>query len=223
MVVDDEEDIRDYLHVLLTGAGYDVVTANHGEQALQLLASSPQPHLMLIDLEMPVLDGWALVDILKKDARWGAMPVLVLSGTTRPQPAGVAASLEKPSSPVDILSAVSRLTGRERRESPRFTAQFPVQARMGETQMSARARDLSRGGVAFESAMHAQVGQRLTLELDLPARGVALVEGEVRHIATAPAGWRIGARFVNVLENRDAIEQAIGDLAALEENRPRRP
>ena len=63
LVVDDEESIRDVLHRILKGEGYDVRTASTGEEALARLAEGPAD-LVLSDIRMPGMDGMALLSRL---------------------------------------------------------------------------------------------------------------------------------------------------------------
>lgn len=57
LVVDDDESIRQIVRLCLTDEGYEVVEAANGEDALEVLAGTP-PNLILLDLRMPVMDGW---------------------------------------------------------------------------------------------------------------------------------------------------------------------
>jgi len=57
LVVEDDESIRDLVYLILSGAGYEVVTASDGEAALQVAGMAP-PDLVLLDMRMPVMDGW---------------------------------------------------------------------------------------------------------------------------------------------------------------------
>jgi CheY-like chemotaxis protein len=59
LVVDDDEFIRDTLEVILEEEGYQVLVAEHGGQALELIETA-LPKVILLDLRMPVMDGWAL-------------------------------------------------------------------------------------------------------------------------------------------------------------------
>ena len=61
LVVDDSRAMRRIVARILTGIGYDVVEAGDGQQALDVLASGPKPHLARIDWNMPVMDGLSLV------------------------------------------------------------------------------------------------------------------------------------------------------------------
>ena len=57
LVVEDDQDLRDMLADVLTDEGFDVRTAAHGELALAMLEQW-RPHVILLDLNMPVMDGW---------------------------------------------------------------------------------------------------------------------------------------------------------------------
>jgi CheY-like chemotaxis protein len=79
LVVEDDEVIRETLSQLLEDHGYPVVTAQHGKEALERLEQLPFPCLMLMDLMMPVMNGWELLAAIRKDPRWSGLPVIVLS------------------------------------------------------------------------------------------------------------------------------------------------
>jgi two-component system, chemotaxis family, chemotaxis protein CheY len=65
LVVDDDEAIREVVEDSLTDEGHQVRTAEHGRAALDLLDNGYQPELILVDLLMPVMDGWALIEALQ--------------------------------------------------------------------------------------------------------------------------------------------------------------
>src|SRR5260370_27778260 len=76
LVVDDDPDILQTLALCLSTEGYRVLTASNGQEALELLKEN-KPHALLLDLMMPVMDGWQFVAEL--DARgWGPSPLLIL-------------------------------------------------------------------------------------------------------------------------------------------------
>ena len=81
LVVEDHPDLRDYLRLLLE-ARYSIDTAVHGQDALRLLRDSTSYALVLTDLMMPVMDGFALLTTLKADARLRTLPVVVLTART---------------------------------------------------------------------------------------------------------------------------------------------
>ena len=58
LVVDDDETISEFVEMALSDEGYDVVTAPHGAAALQVINEQGSPSLILLDMRMPVMDGW---------------------------------------------------------------------------------------------------------------------------------------------------------------------
>lgn len=82
LVVDDCDDARINLREALEDVGYDVVEAAHGQQALHYLVSHPAGavDLILLDLVMPVMDGWDLLRVLSNYAGLRGIPVLIVSG-----------------------------------------------------------------------------------------------------------------------------------------------
>lgn len=78
LVVDDDQDFREALSEVLTDAGYPVQQAENGEVALQRVAEEA-PGIVLLDLKMPVLDGWGVMERMRSDARSSAIPILILS------------------------------------------------------------------------------------------------------------------------------------------------
>src|SRR4051794_26184371 len=112
LVVEDDVDVRDMLAVLLEDAGYRVMTAENGEDALRKLRASPAPILMFLDLTMPVMDGWAFIEERRTDPALAAIPVVVISavaGSSRSAPYNtIAAIVEKPFDPEVVLEAVRR-------------------------------------------------------------------------------------------------------------------
>jgi chemotaxis protein histidine kinase CheA/CheY-like chemotaxis protein len=79
LVVDDQHTVRELQRTILTGAGYVVLTARDGREALDLLEREPGVRLVLTDVEMPVLDGFGLLLALRDDPRFGALPVVIVS------------------------------------------------------------------------------------------------------------------------------------------------
>jgi CheY-like chemotaxis protein len=79
LIVEDDEVIRDVLQQLLEYQGFQTFTANHGKEALEKLPSLPVPTLLLMDLMMPVMNGWELLKAMRLDERWAKLPVIILS------------------------------------------------------------------------------------------------------------------------------------------------
>src|SRR4051794_7207155 len=96
LVVEDDDDIRDCVQDLLEGAGYEVIPACNGKQALDYLHAAPAPALILLDLMMPLVSGWEFLREVKRDARLSLISVVVTTAVGRDRPPGVNAILKKP-------------------------------------------------------------------------------------------------------------------------------
>jgi len=81
LVVDDDEAIRETIAELLRDSRYDVLCAENGAQALALLESGARPGLVILDLMMPVMSGWELIERLRRhpDHELSQIPVVILS------------------------------------------------------------------------------------------------------------------------------------------------
>jgi CheY-like chemotaxis protein len=80
MVVEDAEDIRDSVAEILETEGYEVVSAAHGREALEKLrAAAELPGLILLDLMMPVMDGFQFRTEQQRDSRLALIPVLLMT------------------------------------------------------------------------------------------------------------------------------------------------
>jgi two-component system chemotaxis sensor kinase CheA len=79
LVVDDQYTVRELQRRILGAAGYDVITARDGREALELLAVEAEVDLVLTDVEMPVLDGLGLLEALRADPAHASLPVVIVS------------------------------------------------------------------------------------------------------------------------------------------------
>src|SRR5438067_5543628 len=80
LVVEDEAGTREALAKLLQDAGYSVLTAGNGLEAFSLMRADPPPCLIILDLVMPVLDGWSFCEILQSLPGAAQVPIIVCSG-----------------------------------------------------------------------------------------------------------------------------------------------
>lgn len=111
LVVDDDEVDRNAVADLLELAGFRTQVACDGREALNWVLDNPPPAAVVLDLVMPVMDGWAFYAQLRSHARLQHVPVVVLSaaGSGGP-PGGVQAFLTKPIHGGLLLRAVSEVT-----------------------------------------------------------------------------------------------------------------
>jgi DNA-binding response OmpR family regulator len=80
LVVDDQRDILGLIKLRLEQAGYEVITATDGEQALELVRSR-QPNLVVLDVMLPIIDGREVTRRIRTDARTAGIPVLLVSAS----------------------------------------------------------------------------------------------------------------------------------------------
>ena len=113
LIVDDEDDIRFLVRVLLTSAGWDVVDAASGEQALEILDSTAVD-LVVLDIRLPGIDGWETLKELQS-ARGDAMPKVIMfsahvddDAVQRAADAGCVGYLTKPFRVEDLYRMVPR-------------------------------------------------------------------------------------------------------------------
>jgi DNA-binding response OmpR family regulator len=117
LVADDDDDIRDLVAFRLDRAGYEVLRAGDGQQALDL-AREHNPDLAVLDVMMPKLTGYDVTRELRADAATSRIPVILL--TARVQEADVARGFEagaddyvkKPFSPQELKARVQAVLGR---------------------------------------------------------------------------------------------------------------
>ena len=76
LIVEDDRAIREPLSVLLRGEGYRVSLAENGQEALRKLRTEPSPDIIVLDLRMPVMDGWEFRAIQQQDPLLGLIPVV---------------------------------------------------------------------------------------------------------------------------------------------------
>jgi len=111
LVVEDQEDNRRILRDLLTNSGYNLVEAEDGEQALTM-AQNERPDLILMDVQIPVLDGYEVTRRLKADPVLRAIPIIVvtsyaLSGDeSKARAAGCNGYVSKPYSTRQLLAKI---------------------------------------------------------------------------------------------------------------------
>jgi CheY-like chemotaxis protein len=108
LVVEDDRDLREILGESLELEGYDVVSAEHGQAALQKLETGPRPCLILLDLMMPVMDGWAFRQEILKHPTLADIPVVIMTaaGAERAKTIPSDGVLHKPLAMDAVIEAV---------------------------------------------------------------------------------------------------------------------
>ena len=111
LVVEDQEDNRQIIRDMLAGTGYEIIEAENGEEALAAVAKE-RPDLILMDIQLPVMDGYTATRRIKADPALRSIPIIAvtsyaLSGEDKKaREAGCDAYIPKPYSPRELLAKV---------------------------------------------------------------------------------------------------------------------
>jgi CheY-like chemotaxis protein len=116
LLVEDDPALRDALAEVLAERGYDVACAGDGREALEALGRRPPPAAILLDLAMPVMDGWAFRAAQRNDPALADIPTIVLSASLAADGAALdrlapAATLTKPFDLKRLLEALRHACG----------------------------------------------------------------------------------------------------------------
>jgi len=106
LLVEDDEDVREMLKLTLEMSGYAVDVAMNGTAALEAL-DRERPCLVILDLVMPVMDGWQVLAQMKA-RQLGDIPVCVISALSGRSPSEAVASLCKPFDTSELLAVAAR-------------------------------------------------------------------------------------------------------------------
>jgi DNA-binding response OmpR family regulator len=112
LIVDDDPDIRLFIQFNLRKAGFEILQAANGAKALAVIGER-KPDLIITDVMMPVLDGYGLIEAVRKDAGFSRIPILMLTGRDdekavegTAQPDGY---MKKPVASAEIIQQVQEL------------------------------------------------------------------------------------------------------------------
>jgi CheY-like chemotaxis protein len=111
LVVDDSVDALELFRLSLGNAGYHVLSATNGKDALELLQGGQIPNVILVDLMMPVMDGMELIEELRSDRRLAHLPVVVVSAVDVPVKVRLPHTryLRKPFRTADLLANLDEI------------------------------------------------------------------------------------------------------------------
>lgn len=115
LVVDDSKTMRDMVSFTLTSAGYQVVQAGDGKEAVVKLSNGSRPALIVTDLNMPEMDGITLITEIRKMAAFKFTPILMLTTESADdkkkagQAAGATGWIVKPFNPEQMLKVIQKV------------------------------------------------------------------------------------------------------------------
>src|SRR5262245_13775095 len=112
LIIDDDQDIRDIMTIVLRAEGHEVVTAVDGVEGLEQLRLGSRPSLIFVDMMMPRLDGRAFLEAMRSDPKIADVPVVILTGhpaaRNEAKELGTAGYLVKPVELDELLGTIRR-------------------------------------------------------------------------------------------------------------------
>lgn len=112
LVVEDEPENRLFIGLMLRTEGYQVLEAEDGVHAFEVLSNNRPPDIILLDVMMPGMNGWAVFEKLREDEYWSRIPVIMLtalaqrSDVERAVQLGVDGYVTKPFEPADLIHTI---------------------------------------------------------------------------------------------------------------------
>ena len=175
LVVDDKPSFLTLLRNILRGGGYEVHAAASGPEAMKI-ARTILPHVILLDTEMPGMDGFETCRRLKADPLTAAIPVAMLTDAQDAQlnqkafTVGAEATIVKTMSAERLLNMakVVLTTARRQRRVPRVLVALAVEYEEAERLTSAETLDLGEDGMFIKAPSPANLGTLLLLKFALP-------------------------------------------------------
>ena len=204
LIVDDQGSIRDILRTALTEAGADVLEADGGAAGLEV-ATSELPELILLDIAMPDMNGWQVLEKLRATPETAQIPV-VLETSSGDFPSyeqarrnGVAAFISKPFRLADVVETCRRILGGARPLMGRDASEVPaspVQVRDQNDRLLAVGTlvDSDSGGAQIELDTAIGQGQQVVVTV-LTASGPERHQAEVRWVTADGRRYVHGLRF----------------------------
>jgi CheY-like chemotaxis protein len=197
----------------LMRAGFEVLTAENGEQAVEL-ARAKAPRVILLELEMPQMDGAAACAAMRKEPSLAPIPVIIMSPDDRPAirerclKAGCTEFVAKPRKPEELLAIVARTLSIGERKAARVSVAFKVSVVMDRRRLPGKATNLSATGLLLLGDTTLPLGSLLDFEFTVPGSDRPIkVKGKVVRVGWNADGLcEAGIHFV---ELRQADQQQI--------------
>ena len=229
LVVEDEGDLRNLVTRILEDSGYAVEAAEDGWSAIEALGAR-RPDLMLLDLRLPVLDGWTVLEFARRSAAPPAVALMTVCSDAdsilRGLRAGIAGCVFKPFRIRDLVTTCDRIlwrrtlgsteAGRDRRRQRRRPLALDVTTLSGAHFDVAPAKlvDLSLGGAQVDLAAPLEPGEHMRVSFDFfDGEPGWIVEGQVRWRDPTAGGYTYGVSFVDVApEHERQLRRLLPDL-----------
>jgi CheY-like chemotaxis protein len=206
LVVDDQSSIRGLLHVALTEAGADVQTAASGADAIVMVGVSP-PDLILLDLAMPGMTGWQVLETLKGSRKTASIPVVLetsaedFASFDKARKLSVAAFVSKPFRLSEVVETCRRILGGARPLQGRAQpapeeSRVEVRDTADKVLSHGTLMDMATRGAQVDLERPLVVAQRVTLVVHEGPHEGSHHDAEVRWITQVDGRYQHGLRFV---------------------------
>lgn len=194
LIADDSVFFRTKLSDILTEAGHRVLFAKDGREVMKEIATRADfIDLLILDLQMPDLDGFAVLEWMKENGRHGAFPVLAVTGvyepgdvTTRLRELGGSGLMTKDATPEQIIFRINRILFRDKAEEKRGAQErvpvsIPVDFTVGDRTKTGYLLNISEGGVFLHTKEELMTGTSVQLRFSLPgSEDILDIKGIVR-------------------------------------------
>lgn len=206
LVVDDQASIRGLLHIALTEAGADVSTASGGADAITMVGVSP-PDLILLDLAMPGMTGWQVLEALKASRKTAGIPVVLQTSAEdfasfdKARKLSVAAFVSKPFRLSEVIETCRRILGgarplQGRPQAAPDAARVEIRDSSDNVLSEGTLMDMATRGAQVDLERPLVVGQRATLVVHEGPHTGSHHDAEIRWITQVDGRYQHGLRFV---------------------------
>ena len=110
LIVDDDDDVRETLQMILTEEGLEVMMAANGREALQVIRTPQRPEVVLLDLLMPEMDGWQTIDALRAEGLLDKVRIVICTSAPKDAPEGFPVVAK----PIDLTELLAQVTANAR-------------------------------------------------------------------------------------------------------------
>ncbi len=227
LTVEDSNAIRRLIAYNLERVGYTVLQAENGKEAVRTLQSAV-PDLIILDVRMPEMNGFQLLELMRRYPKAAAIPVIMLSALSQPEnidralALGVVDYLVKPLDPTVLIAKVQEALAianepRESWDGPnrRQFKRVAIRDVSLEPQPGGRTVDISEGGLAWRTKSPPEEGDVLLLEAHELFEELEVADDNLRvrviHVGSVGLGYhRVGAAFIGLSAGtRDSIRRFV--------------
>ncbi len=202
------DNLKALLHIektFLMRAGFEVLTAENGARAVEL-AREKVPRLILLDLEMPEMDGAAACAAMRFETSLALTPIIIMSATDSPEirdrclKAGCTECVAKPQKPEELLAIVARILSIGERKALRVRVVFNVTGELNRRRVLGKATNLSATGLLLLSDETIPLGSLLDLQFAVPRTDYQVkVKGKVVRVGwNADGTCEAGIHFIDL-------------------------